>query len=270
MDADNHQGDFLRVKQHKLDRLRSVLRTDLPHTETEMHFDFLTEELRRHFNITETDNISAHGYDPIALELIERCRDGLVLDCGAGKRDQLFYCQHENVVNFEIVPYETTDVLGVGEALPFLDSVFDGVLSLNVLEHVKDPFRCAQEIVRVLRPGGRLYCVVPFLQPLHAYPHHYYNMSMQGLRNLFLDLQVETSFVPASGLPVWALTWIVQRWASELPEPARSEFLHLRLADLLRNPMELLDASWVRTIPPEQNIELACTTALIATKPVGT
>jgi hypothetical protein len=26
---------------------------------------------------------------------------------------------------------------------------------------------------------------VPFLQPLHGYPHHYYNMTGEGLRNLF-------------------------------------------------------------------------------------
>jgi hypothetical protein len=40
--------------------------------------------------------------------MIARCSDGLVLDCGAGLRDIYF----DNVVNYEIVDYDTTDVRG--------------------------------------------------------------------------------------------------------------------------------------------------------------
>jgi len=48
-----------------------------------------------------------------------------------------------------------------GEALPFPAGSFDLVLSHEVLEHVQDDFRAAAEIVRVLRPGGRLVLFVP-------------------------------------------------------------------------------------------------------------
>ena len=82
-------------------------------------------------------------------ETIHRLQDGLILDCGAGRRP-IYY---SNVVNFEIVAYDTTDVRGVGESLPFETDSFDAVFSFAVLEHVKDPFRCASEICRVLKPG---------------------------------------------------------------------------------------------------------------------
>jgi SAM-dependent methyltransferase len=50
---------------------------------------------------------------------------------------------------------------GVGEHLPFPDNTFDLVLSHEVLEHVQDDRMAASEIVRVLKPGGRLTVFVP-------------------------------------------------------------------------------------------------------------
>lgn len=45
-------------------------------------------------------------------------------------------------------------VMGDGQALPFRDSAFDLVYSSNVGEHVPDPWRMGDEMVRVCRPGG--------------------------------------------------------------------------------------------------------------------
>lgn len=44
-----------------------------------------------------------------------------------------------------------------GEALPYPDESFDYVVSLRVLEHVKNPLPLLEEMYRVLRPGGRAY-----------------------------------------------------------------------------------------------------------------
>jgi hypothetical protein len=250
-------------KRRKLERIRPLLRDDMPCVETETCFDFLTAELRRQFNVVDTENVSAHGYDEIAQELIARHQGGLVLDCGAGLRSQYL----DNVVNFEIVPYTTTDVLGVGERLPFCDGAFDAVLSLNVLEHVKDPFACAREIARVMKPGAELYCVVPFLQPLHGYPHHYYNMTHQGLRNLFEQyLSVEQQQVLRSGLPIWTLTHALRRWSDGLHGWTKVRFLRMRVGDLIGDPLTYLSLPQVRELPPELNFELASTTALRARK----
>lgn len=45
-------------------------------------------------------------------------------------------------------------VLGSGMALPFRTGSFDVCYSSNVLEHVADPWRMAEEMLRVTRPGG--------------------------------------------------------------------------------------------------------------------
>ena len=45
-------------------------------------------------------------------------------------------------------------VIGSGLALPFRDGAVDVCYSSNVLEHVEDPWRMAEEMLRVTRPGG--------------------------------------------------------------------------------------------------------------------
>ncbi|GAA1960883.1 class I SAM-dependent methyltransferase [Nocardioides panacihumi] len=45
-------------------------------------------------------------------------------------------------------------VIGSGMELPFGDGTFDLCYSSNVLEHVPDPWRMADEMVRVTKPGG--------------------------------------------------------------------------------------------------------------------
>jgi SAM-dependent methyltransferase len=256
--------DIAPLRKQKMARLAPHLRHDLPMVKKGDKLDYLSEELRRISGIEETTAVSSHGYDGNGMALVNRYADGLVLDCGAGSRDIYF----ENVVNFEIVDYASTDVLGVGEELPFKDGTFDAIISVAVLEHVKDPFRCAREIVRVLKPGGELYCAVPFLQPLHGYPHHYYNMSHQGLKALFdHSLTITGQDVLASTGPIWSLTWFLQRWSAQLPDRARETFLGKTVADLIHHPHEFLAEPWVTDLPKEAQFELASATVVFATKP---
>jgi SAM-dependent methyltransferase len=52
-------------------------------------------------------------------------------------------------------------ICGAGEHLPFATGVFDLVLSHEVLEHVQDDRKAVEEIIRTLRPDGRLVLFVP-------------------------------------------------------------------------------------------------------------
>lgn len=257
------QQDISQFKAKKMDRIQPVLRDDIERHDHATHIDFLTSELRAQFNIIDTTAVSSNDYDDDVMALIARHQYGLILDCGAGSRSTYY----ANVVNFEIALYPSTDVRGVGEVLPFKDASFDAVISSAVLEHVKDPWLCAQEIVRVLKPGGDLFCAVPFLQPMHGYPHHYYNMTQMGLRNLFGDaIEVQRHEVPGSVLPIWSLVWILRSWSEGLTGETQKEFKNLRVEDLMDDAAHQLNKRYVRELGKEKNFELASATVLHARK----
>jgi len=255
---------LLAKKIKKSKRIKHILSDQVDFSEDEFCFNFLPEKIRRTYGLVETTNVSAHDYDKFALELINSSPNGLYLDCGCGKRNEYL----DNVVNFEIVNYDTTDVLGIGENLPFQDESFDGVLSLNVLEHVKDPFQCAKEISRVLKKDGKLYCVVPFMSPYHDFPDHYYNMTQSGLKNLFCNyLEVTKQDVISSGLPIFSITWILNNWINGLENlKTKKDFMEMKVKDLINPPVEYLNEPFVKELSQEKNFELGATTALWAKK----
>lgn len=50
---------------------------------------------------------------------------------------------------------------GASENLPFLENTFDVIVSHEVLEHVQDDEAAVQEMVRTLKPGGRIFLFLP-------------------------------------------------------------------------------------------------------------
>lgn len=261
------QSGVTDMRRSKMDRVRPFLRQDLPYTvdiASGGKINYLTDALRNETHIVDSDNVSGWPYDGDTLSVLHNFSDGIVLDCGAGRRP-IYY---ENIINYEIVDYDTTDVLGVGEHLPFLDNSFDVVLSLAVLEHVREPMQCANEIARVLKPGGKLLCSMPFLQPLHGYPHHYFNATHQGLQRLFEDkLEIEKISVPYGLHPVFALQWIIQRWANSLSGDAKQQFLDTSINEFMVDPVTLMDKAYAIQLPEAQQFELACGTMIEARKP---
>ncbi|MEM9316158.1 MAG: methyltransferase domain-containing protein, partial [Pseudomonadota bacterium] len=227
--------------------------------------NFITPAMRDQFRIDATDNVSGHGYDPAAMEMIES--GGMVLDCGAGRKDVSF----PNLIQMEVVNYPLVDVLAVNQTLPFRDACFDAVLSLAVLEHVDQPFHCAAEIIRVMKPGARLYANVPFLQTEHGYPHHYFGMTRMGLRRLFDGmLDVELHHVPMSGHPIWTVWTVLRAYRDGLPPEQRDEFTQLKVEDILsRDPIDWLASPLVAALSEAAQWEIASTTTLIGTKRVA-
>lgn len=80
-------------------------------------------------------------------------------------------------IDREMRPSVIADAAG---RLPFRDEVFATVLSFNTLEHLGDDASALAEMVRVLRPGGWLHVMVPFLYRVHAHPDDYHRHTATG------------------------------------------------------------------------------------------
>ena len=77
----------------------------------------------------------------------------------------------------QVCPNENTDIVNsCGEYLPFKDNTYDLILSHEVIEHVNDDKLCIREMVRVLKPGGRiiLFC------PNRGYPFETHGIYWKG------------------------------------------------------------------------------------------
>ncbi len=135
--------------------------------------------------------------------------DAIILDLGSGSRRRA-----EHVINLEIEPVPNVDVMGDGHELPFRDEAFDAVILEAVLEHVREPKRVVSEVHRVLKPGGRVYAGVPFMQGYHASPKDYQRYTVEGLEHLFSDFRKIESGVCVG--PTSALHWIFKEFVGIL------------------------------------------------------
>jgi hypothetical protein len=64
----------------------------------------------------------------------------------------------------------------------------------SVLEHVNKPWLMADNITRLVRPGGRLYVSVPWVWRYHPYPDDYFRFSFRGVRSLFEQFDWGTAY----------------------------------------------------------------------------
>ncbi|MEQ1632427.1 MAG: class I SAM-dependent methyltransferase [Planctomycetota bacterium] len=211
--------------------------------------------------------VSKNTYGPQVLELIERNRDGLVLDMGSGSPSIGFY----NVVHLDLSAYDQVDVVTDGRRLPFADQTFDAVLSEAVLEHVPDPDVYMAELARVLKPGGRARVDVAFLQPYHAYPDHYFNMTKSGLCVTVerAGLGVLRAEVGEHQEPWVALGMLMAGFVHGTPDPQKRDALMQRTIGATLEQFARGDGTGFRDLAPEQVERLAAGFSCLCEKPVA-
>jgi len=97
---------------------------------------------------------------------------------------------HDQLLNVDITDYPEVDIICDAQVFPFDSDSLDHVVSIGLIEHIRDPDAFVRETYRCVRPGGWSHHLVPFLYPFHASPFDYFRYSAEGLKVLFRDWKI--------------------------------------------------------------------------------
>jgi SAM-dependent methyltransferase len=168
--------------------------------------------------------------------------EGDILDLGGDARSsyslQIAKGAHLTTVN--ISKEAGADIIAdLEKPLPILAASYDAVLLMNVLEHVFEYRALLGECARVLRPGGKIVVIVPYMFPYHASPHDFHRYSKEALERALTSAGFQGIAVEALGSGVFSARWLML----ERLLPGRLQNI---LAPLTHNFSAFLDALCTR------------------------
>lgn len=114
---------------------------------------------------------------------------GRVLDIGCGQKPYAHLCKCLEYIGLELdTPYnrisKKADYFYDGKTIPFTDEYFDCIISIEVFEHVFNPYEFLHEINRVTKLGGYLLISVPFVWDEHEQPNDFGRYTSFGMKYL--------------------------------------------------------------------------------------
>lgn len=111
--------------------------------------------------------IYTHYYTKVKKELVT----GGTLEIGGGTGN--FKAFAPDVLSTDIVATPWIDLVADAQALPFADGCFSNLVMLDVLHHIEQPMRFFLEAQRILRGGGHLVMIEPYIGWL-SWPFYYW------------------------------------------------------------------------------------------------
>lgn len=149
------------------------------------------------------------NFDHLSQLLLAQSDKPTVLVIGGGVvgdgMSKLMNTPNITIINTDVSYTELNQIICDGHDLPFKDGSFHAVVIQAVLEHVADPYRCAEEIHRVLKEGGIVYAETPFMQQGHGGAYDFTRFTWLGHRRLFRKFE-EIDSGTCCG-PGMALSW---------------------------------------------------------------
>lgn len=134
----------------------------------------------------------------------EQFKDKRTLEIGYRWEGRFFY--NSKVLDLYDQRKDIDYRLDICNAKEIPDNSFDLICCISVLEHVKEFWKAAEEIQRILDKNGILICGVPIVWPYHPTAGEfnmggdYWRFTHQGLESLFSKLEKITCYyVPAAG-----------------------------------------------------------------------
>ncbi len=153
--------------------------------ETEKYLHGYSEEERNRLNA------QAGFLEEMIYEFLElsSCKEMLEIGCGTGAHSKILLNKYPHLhitavdinqaqitkakKDFESLPHLKDRIqfhVGDGNELFFEKESFDSIFIVWVLEHVKDPLRLLKNLLKFLKPGGRIYLTEVYNDSLYISP----------------------------------------------------------------------------------------------------
>jgi SAM-dependent methyltransferase len=146
------------------------------------------EKLEHHYEQfpVRTQRIGEHMKELLAKTGIT---SGRLLEIGGRDNPYSDWFEGFDYMNLDLEETGPGVVLGDITDCPQIESgSFDVILSVDVFEHIQEPWLAAPEIVRLLRPGGFTYHSTLFSWRYHPCPIDFWRYTPDALAFLFRDL----------------------------------------------------------------------------------
>jgi len=127
-----------------------------------------------------------------------------VLDIGMAMRDK-----HQKIISNSLETLDVNDygsypniVCDICSDLNALETKYDKIICIAILEHVYDPFKAVSNLKKMLKDDGKIFGMVPYLYHYHAPQdlkfQDYFRFSKDALAYLFKDFS-EVELYPIRG-----------------------------------------------------------------------
>ncbi len=147
---------------------------------------------------------------------------GRVLDLGGDKNSEYlrFFRGQFKTTTLNLNEKSKPDIMhDLEKPLPIADESYDHVLLINVLEHIFEYHTLLREAVRILKQGGSIVVVVPFLFPIHPSPEDYHRFTSSALSKELALAGLKDISVSSLGGGVFASRYLLLDRL--LPKPLR-------------------------------------------------
>ena len=113
---------------------------------------------------------------------------GRVIDFGCGQGQMKQYLpEKEKYTGIDLFKGKNVDLVCDIKKVPIKDNSFDAAICNAVLEHVENPEVIIKEIIRVTKPGAKIFISIPFLQHYHPDPEDFRRYTAKGLEKICQD-----------------------------------------------------------------------------------
>lgn len=119
-----------------------------------------------------------------------------------------------NFVNVDLDQLPGVKLRADAHCLPIHENSVDTIQCMNLIEHIADPQTMIDETYRVIKPGGEIYIMVPFIHPYHEAPIDCNRWTDEGLRQIMQKFSAIK--VGVLGGPTAALIEVFHVWLSIL------------------------------------------------------